>query len=116
MLVNQSEIEVLLTIGRYVSLHGMTVQQAKQRCLEAEPACRDYIDVLAHFVARYGGGIGFPLVEFLGDFSKVYGASLVLGSEFMRAVTFCDFKSRRELTSLPADRTSGGSNHQPSCC
>ena len=97
VLVNQSEIEVLLTIGRYVSLHGMTVQQAKQRCLEAEPACRDYIDVLAHFVARYGGGIGFPLVEFLGDFSKVYGASLVLGSEFMRAVTFCDFKVEGNL-------------------
>ena len=64
------QVEVLLTIGRYVSLHGMTVQQAKQRCLEAEPACRDYIDVLAHFVARYGGGIGFPLVEFLGRFLK----------------------------------------------
>ncbi|CAE7740670.1 unnamed protein product [Symbiodinium sp. CCMP2592] len=97
VLVNQSEVEVLMTMGRYVSLHGMTVQQAKMRCLETEPACKDYIDVLAHFAARYGGGIGFPLLEFLGHFSKVHGASLVLGSEFIRAVTNCDFKVEGNL-------------------
>ncbi|CAE7253374.1 unnamed protein product [Symbiodinium sp. CCMP2592] len=97
VLVNQSEVEVLMTMGRYVSLHGMTVQQAKMRCLETEPACKDYIDVLAHFAARYGGGIGFPLLEFLGHFSKVHGASLVLGSEFIRAVTNFDFKVEGNL-------------------
>ena len=95
--VSQSEIEVLMTIGRYVSLHGMSVQQAKDKCLEAEPTCKDYIDVLAHFAARYGGGEGFPLLEFLGAFGKVYGASRVLGSVFMKAVTYCDFKVEGNL-------------------
>ena len=90
--VNQSEIEVLLTIGRYVSLHGMSVEAAKEKCKESEPACKDYIDCLAHFAAQYGGGLSFPLLEFLGAFGKVYGASLVLGSEFVRAVSYSDFR------------------------
>eukprot|EP00439_Symbiodinium_sp_Y106_P047634 s5235_g6.t1 len=95
--VNQGEVEVLMTIGRYVSVHGMSVHQAKEKCLEAEPACKEYIDVLANFAARYGGGDGFPLLEFLGAFGKVYGASRVLGSVFMKAVAFSDFKVEGNL-------------------
>ena len=69
----------------------MSVEAAKEKCKESEPACKDYIDCLAHFAAQFGGGLSFPLLEFLGAFGRSTGPAWVW-AEFVRAVSYSDFR------------------------
>ncbi|CAJ1432339.1 unnamed protein product [Effrenium voratum] len=97
--VESTEVEILATLSKHMQM-GKTVEEAIAATKQGSPSCSDYIDVIAVFAKRFTGGQGMPLAQFLQAFSKVYGKSIMVGSDFMRTVTFTDFKIQGELMPL----------------
>ena len=64
-----NEMECLATIAQYVKL-GKTLEQAELTKL-GEPACKEYLETIAHFARLFAGGDQMPLVEFLSTFSNL---------------------------------------------
>ncbi|CAE7274592.1 unnamed protein product [Symbiodinium sp. CCMP2592] len=99
-----SEVECMQTFASLFMqkrAHGcLTEEERKDAAMEqlllSKPACAKYAGSLAQYVLLYGGGEGerFPLVEFLACFSKVFGASMMLGEDFVRAVVATEVKGQ----------------------
>ena len=100
-----SEIEVASAIAEFAE-----TQQSRggsvdwQACVEAatgsNPPCSSYASVIGEYVKKFGGGAGAPLLRYLDDFSKSFGASQRLGQEFISAVTNTCFGATRNVPHL----------------
>ncbi|CAE7826156.1 unnamed protein product [Symbiodinium sp. CCMP2592] len=89
--VASTEMEALATLQKYMA-SGKSMQEAITLCKQGEPVCKSYIDAIAMFAQKFCGGTDMPMVGFLVGFSKVYGESQRLGSEFTRLIAHYDFR------------------------
>ena len=98
-----SEMECMQTFSSLFlqkRARGASAEESKGAALEqlllGKPACAKYVEHMAQYVLLYGGGEGerFPLVDFLASFTKVFGVSVLLGEDFMRAVAATEVKGQ----------------------
>jgi hypothetical protein len=87
-----TEMEVAATIAEYYEKMKLSLDEAVKAAGQSEPKCKHYLATIAHYVKCFAGGEQFPIVRFLESYSSKYGCSLVIGEEFMSAVTFIDMK------------------------
>ena len=94
-----SELEMAASIAEFAQLDPDKVDWAS--CVEAAaatmPACKGYLDTIGRYVKLYGGGHGAPMIHYLDEFAKQFGANQVLGEEFLTAVTNVTFSSASNL-------------------
>lgn len=103
-----SEIEVASSIAEFAE-----IQQARigsdgsvdwASCVAAatgsNPPCSDYAHVIGMYVKLFGGGAGAPLLRYLDDFAKSFGANRTLGHEFFKAVTETVFSTVKPYAHL----------------
>jgi len=95
---HSTELETGSTISEFAE--GMR-QDGKEidwtLCIEAAgasmPQCMPYISTIGDYVKYYSGGQGAPMIKFLDSFSKLFGANIKLGEEYLKAVTEAQFPS-----------------------
>jgi hypothetical protein len=93
-----SELETAATIAEYqMGSPDASFQSCVDAAASSLPACLPYIDIIATYVSKLGGGSTCPMVFFLDTFSKEYGESRVLGSEFLGAVVNATFQCNSTL-------------------
>ena len=93
-----SELETAATIAEYkMGSPDASFQSCVDAAASSLPACLPYIDIIATYVSKFGGGNTCPMVFFLDTFSKEYGESRVLGSEFLGAVVNASFQTNSTL-------------------
>jgi hypothetical protein len=71
---------------------GVQLHEAIAAAKEGDHKCRESIPAIGHYVQRYAGGPTFPLIQFLAKFGSTFGATLLLGQEFMSTLAHLDFK------------------------
>ena len=75
-------------------------QAAKESVESDDPSCSAYLADVVQIVQRYGGDKkdGWQKIKFLATFARDYGASVMLGQEFTKAVATLEIpKSLEEL-------------------
>ena len=96
-----SEMEVASSYAAYFAElqgRGSDAEECRRLALErvvaGRPPCGKYVESICHWVLRYGGGAdeSFPMVQFLQEFAKTYGGTLLLGEDFVRAVAHTEIK------------------------
>jgi hypothetical protein len=92
-----TEMEVAASIAEVIAKQGLAIcwKSAIHEAASSQPPCLDYIDTVAQYVKLYGGGSKAQLVHFLAGFAKLYGESLKLGQEFMKAITELQMPSQK---------------------
>jgi len=97
----KQELEIAGEIAEFTAFSG-DLQLAVQNAAESDPECKSYINVLGTLVRSYGGGVDgavkFPLIKFLDRYSKTYGASVIMGEEFLTAVANSQFHAGADTT------------------
>ena len=93
-----TEMETAATIAEYYAKMKMSAKTANlalavQAAGQSEPRCKSYLHSIANYVQQYAGGDDFPIIHFLQNFSVQFGCSLVIGEEFMDAITNLQFKT-----------------------
>ena len=99
-----TEMEVASTIAQFYTQMKLgsnasdaSLEKAVQAAAQSEPKCKPYLQTIGHYVRTYAGGDSFPIIHFLESFSKMFGGSLIIGEEFMTAITYADFKGNDTL-------------------
>ena len=87
-----SELEVALHVATAFE-KGLSLPDAIQQASQGDVRCRASVPAIAKFVQNFGGGSqGFPLLHFLANFSKLFNATLLIGSELMSTLATLDFR------------------------
>ena len=84
------EMETALLIAE-VYKHTKSMDAAVAATRDSQPRCLHYLDAIVHYVKNYAGGESFSVIHYLADFSKTLRSNLLLGEEYMKAVSFCTF-------------------------
>ena len=98
----ETELETACTIANDASLQSLgdgpiDWDRAIQMASSTVPSCLEYIDVVAEYTQKYGGGKGAPMMIFLDKFSKEYGQNVKLGQEYFSAVTHLVFPAKSKV-------------------
>ena len=64
------------------------LEECAQDCQAYSPLT--YLDVVGEFVARHGGGSGFPPVKLLSAIETTFAGSMLLGEELFTAIAKTD--------------------------
>ena len=97
-----SELEAACQIAAQLQL-GSTLEAAIKQVASGEVACRASLASIGHYVSRYGGGPGAPLLRFLSQFGSMFGATLMLGTDFTDTLANMTFPEATNL--FPLTRT-----------
>ncbi len=68
-----------------------SLQEALSIISQGDLQCRTSLPAIGHYVSRFGGGDGMPLIKFLASFGTIFNATLLLGQEFMGALAHHNF-------------------------
>ena len=97
-----SELEAACQIAAQLQL-GSTLEAAINQVASGEVACRASLASIGHYVSRYSGGPGAPLLNFLSQFGQTFGCTLMLGQEFTETLAHMSFQDATNL--FPFTRT-----------
>lgn len=97
-----SELEAACQIAAQLQL-GSTLEAAINQVASGEVACRASLASIGHYVSRYSGGPGAPLLKFLSQFGQTFGCTLMLGQEFTETLAHMSFQEATNL--FPFTRT-----------
>ena len=86
-----TEMEVAMSIA-YLHKAHQSMDTAIELCQASTPS--SCTQVVAEYMASFGGGPGFPVMVFLQAVQKLFNSSLKLGEDYMTSVTKADFKSK----------------------
>ena len=94
-----SELETAASIAEFAQMQSEPVNW--DACVDAAaasmPPCKGYIGIIGTYVRLYGGGHGGPMIKYLDEFAKQFGANKVLGEEFLTSVTNVAFSFAKNL-------------------
>ena len=93
-----TEMECLAQMAKLVSL-GNSITQAQDIVNLSQPKCGHYMNAMAKFLQMYGGGDqdGFPLIQFVSNFAKSFGQSVLVGEDMFTQITYWDFRQEGQL-------------------
>lgn len=93
-----TEMECLAQMAKLVSL-GNSITQAQDIANLSQPKCGHYMNAMAKFLQMYGGGDqdGFPLIQFVSNFAKSFGQSVLVGEDMFTQITYWDFRQEGQL-------------------
>ena len=92
-----SELEAACQIAAQLQLGSIN------QVASGEVACRASLASIGHYVSRYAGGPGSPLLRFLSQFGQTFGCTLMLGQEFTETLAHMSFQEATNL--FPLTRT-----------